>query len=181
MLNLFTKQDPYREPARLLYAHALKCLRDPWFYRQAAIPDTFDCRFDLLVLQLFFVMDRLSGAGKAGRMLNQTLFDVAFADMDQTLREQGAGDMSVPKHMRRMMTAFNGRIHAYHVAFEQGGQAIEDALIRNIYKTTPDPQAVACLAEYAKASHHMFAQTDIENIFSGRQNFYNPELMKTAA
>lgn len=114
-------------------------VRRPEFYTRCGVPDTFDGRFDVMVLHLFLVMEPLMPLRQDGRDFNQALFDAAFSNMDQTLREMGIGDMSVPKHMRRMMKAFNGRVHAYYEAFDLAtDEALESVLRRNIYAVSDD-------------------------------------------
>ena len=128
MLEPLKKKNLYAQAAEAAYAAMLEHIRKPAFYKDYGVPDTFDGRFELLVLHAFLVIER---AGSEGQEFAQALFDVLFADMDQTLREIGIGDMGVPKHMRRMMKAFNGRMHAYHAG------PLGTALGRNLYGTLP--------------------------------------------
>jgi cytochrome b pre-mRNA-processing protein 3 len=102
------------------------------------VPDSFDGRFDLLLVHIFLVVNRLKSEAQKGLDFNQALFDAMFADMDQTLREGGIGDMGVPKRMRKMMKAFNGRMHAYDEALRQGEGVLAIALRRNLYGTLED-------------------------------------------
>ena len=48
------------------------------------MPDTFDGRFELLVLHVFMVFHRLKPE-EGTKDFMQALFDVTFTDMDQTL------------------------------------------------------------------------------------------------
>lgn len=154
-----------RETARHLYGLALGQVQKVFFYEKCGVPDTFDGRFDLLLLHIFIILHRLIGkSGHEG--LSQALFDVMFRDMDQTLREMGIGDMGVPKHMRKMMKAFNGRMHAYELAIEPQrleGLKIEgievgslaQVLMRNLYGTLaddvlPDPAQIALMERYVR-------------------------------
>lgn len=139
---LFKKPEDKRrsDDAKSLYAAALAQTRNPIFYETHGVPDSFDGRFDLLLLHLFLILNTLVD-DPAQEDLAQALFDVTFKDMDQTLRERGIGDMGVPKHMRRMMTAFNGRMHAYRMALNPETPIIEglkdgalsDVLRRNLF------------------------------------------------
>ncbi len=106
------------QAGRNAYAVVLEQARNPRFYTDFGVPDTFDGRFEVLVAHLFIIMHVTGEQGEEARGFNQALFDAAFADMDQTLRNMGIGDMGVPKHMRRMMTGFNGRMHAYEEALD---------------------------------------------------------------
>ena len=95
-----------------LYGTIVAQARLPCFYREYGVPDTVNGRFDLLVLHLALVLDRLADESQL-RELGQALFDHFCSDMDRNLREMGIGDLSVPKHMQRVGEAFYGRARAY--------------------------------------------------------------------
>ncbi len=150
--GLFKKKDngarDMRDITDDLYSCALLNTREPIFYEKHGVPDSFDGRFDLLLVHLFIIMHLLMGRDEY-EDLAQSLFDSVFKDMDQTLREMGIGDMGVPKHMKRMMKAFNGRMHSYQWAVDPDsleGQEVEglqktslvQALERNLYGTVKD-------------------------------------------
>jgi len=116
-----------------LYGTIVAQARMPCFYRDFAVADTVNGRFDLLVLHLELVLLRLTEE-PALKEFGQALFDRFCQDMDHNLREMGVGDLSVPKEMRRIGEAFYGRAQAYRTALlaEDNG-ALEEALVRNIY------------------------------------------------
>ncbi|HCQ71340.1 MAG TPA: ubiquinol-cytochrome C reductase [Rhodospirillaceae bacterium] len=156
MLNILKTKKPYEQEAKALYAQCLSTVRRPWFYTDCGLPDTMEARFVLLLLHVFLLIDRnLSDAKTAdSEALNQALFDIMFKDMDQTLREMGIGDMGVPKRMRKMMTGFNGRMHAYHDAIDTLDNANDSAPLRavikrNIYADNADESFVSILTDYA--------------------------------
>jgi len=152
--GLFKKKDietkDVREISDQLYACALLNTRESDFYKAYGVPDTFDGRFDLLLVHVFITLHILMGH-KEYDLISQALFDSVFQDMDQTLREMGIGDMGVPKHMKRMMKAFNGRMHSYQLAIDpdsMDGKEIEglekttlkESLRRNLYGTLTDDE-----------------------------------------
>ncbi|MGQ0526639.1 MAG: ubiquinol-cytochrome C chaperone family protein [Alphaproteobacteria bacterium] len=139
-------------------------VRAPAFYENMQVPDNFTGRFDLLLVHLFLIIRR----GLGNRAFNQTLFDTMFADMDQTLREQGVGDMGVPKHMKRMMKAFNGRMHAYQDSFEDA-DSFRDILRRNLYGTVPDVsgEALNAMMSYLKKTDCALQAKDPQEIAAG--------------
>jgi len=134
-----------------LYGTIVAQARLPCFYRDYAVPDTINGRFDLIVLHLAVALDRLAEDPKL-RQLGQSLFDRFCQDMDHNLREMGVGDLSVPKEMQRMGEAFYGRAQAYRGALAAPGQeALVEALKRNIYSDTLSvPAAPARLAAYMR-------------------------------
>ena len=110
-----------------LYGTIVAQARLTCFYREYGVPDTVNGRFDLLVLHLVLVLDRLADEPQL-RELGQALFDHFCTDMDRNLREMGVGDLSVPKQMQRVGEAFYGRAQAYRAGLARDGeQALAEA------------------------------------------------------
>lgn len=146
--------------AERLYLSAVEQARQPVFYRALGVADSVDGRFDMVVLHVFLLMRRLGGVtgtkAEAARALSQALFDLMFADMDRSLREMGVGDLSVGKKVRVMSEAFFGRVAAYDRAFADSKAAVEDALIRNLWRAdAPAGETAGRVADYliAQAAH----------------------------
>jgi cytochrome b pre-mRNA-processing protein 3 len=158
-----------QDMAEKLYAAIVAQARQPFFYTDMAVPDTVDGRFDMILLHSFMVMLRLRDAGEETAALSQTLYDVMFVDMDRAVREMGIGDLSVKKHIRRMMKAFNGRMAAYDIAV--GDLAgMKDALQRNVYGTVKgvvDPAAPEALAAYVQNTVAAFRDMPLEMLIVG--------------
>ena len=172
MLGLFKAKNPYVQPARQVYAAILSHIRQPKFYKDYGVPDTFDGRFDLMLLHIFMILHRMLEDGQVeAEAFNQALFDVTFADMDQTLREMGIGDMGVPKHQRKMMKAFNGRMHAYEAALAQG--TLKDALRKNLYGTleNPDEQQISKMVETVERRLKFLKTMQSADILNGHIGF----------
>jgi len=132
-----------------IYGMIVTQAREPSFYRDLAVPDTVNGRFDLLVLHLWLVLRRLRATGEAGA-LSQALFDRFCNDMDDNLREMGVGDLTVPKRMQGFGEAFYGRTAAYDMAMEAGDEPLAQALCKNILNGEAIEQARQ-LAAYAEA------------------------------
>lgn len=126
---------PEKLAARRLFRAVMAEARSPAFYIEGGVADTIDGRFDLVVVHLHLVLRRLKSEGVAGRAMAQRLFDAAFQDFDEALREMGVGDLSVGKKIRKMAQAFYGRLAAYESALDKGeAGALEAALVRNVYR-----------------------------------------------
>lgn len=156
VLNWLKSRRTANETAKNLYLAAATQARAPAFYQSMGVPDSIDGRFEMTALHVFMVMNVLKKADSkdAGRIC-QAVFDHMFRLTDQTIREAGIGDLSVPRHMKQMMKAFNGRAHAYHEALKLGTpKAMKDALRRNVYGTVDqeDSCGLDALAHYVRAS-----------------------------
>jgi cytochrome b pre-mRNA-processing protein 3 len=134
-----------------LYGTIVAQARLPCFYREYRVPDTVNGRFDLLVLHLAIVLDRLA-EGSELRTMGQALFDRFCEDMDDNLREIGIDDPSVPKEMQRIGEAFYGRAQAYRSALgSDRDEALVAALSRNVYGgSVPQAAAPVRLAAYIR-------------------------------
>jgi cytochrome b pre-mRNA-processing protein 3 len=166
-----------------LYGMIVAQARLPGFYRDYAVADTVNGRFDLIVLHLTLVLDRLS-AEPALQGYGQGLFDRFCRDMDDNLREMGIGDLKVPKEMRRMGDAFYGRARAYRAAFAADDSAVvsaalAEALARNVYagSTEAGEAAPRRLAAYMRRAVDDLKAQDAEMLAAGAMRFPDPSVI----
>lgn len=146
-LSRITKTKPNKPDPHMVeqvYKAVSQLGRAPVFYTRFAVPDTTDGRYDLLCLFLSLYLFRLQ---QAMPELAQAVFDLAFKDLERGLREVGVGDLSVSKHMKKMLEAFYGRAALYYEALEQRDTASLAAVVmRNLY----NGQETACAAALAE-------------------------------
>jgi len=165
-----------------LYGTIVAQARLPLFYQDYAVADTVNGRFDLIVLHLAPVLDRLA-AEPALQGVGQGLFDRFWQDMDHNLREMGVGDLAVPKQMRRLGEAYYGRAQAYRVALTSPeADALAEAVSRNVYGGTPaDPDAPRWLAAYMREAVRGLDTQRPADLAAGRLRFPEPGPVPTAA
>lgn len=170
MLTFFRKKnDPARVAAERLYDGLVVQARQPVFFSDYWVPDTVDGRFDMVLMHSFVVMRRLGNGNQAARDLSQALYDVMFVEMDRAVREMGIGDLSVKRHVRRMMRAFNGRMEAYEMGLADHAR-MRDALRRNLYGTVKGfvPfEIVDVIAEYLRESVQAVATMEMAMLMGG--------------
>lgn len=167
------RRRPHERAGFALYGAAVAQARAPQHFAALGVPDTLDGRFDMVALFAFLLVDRLQREGTAeGAVLAQAVFDAMFADMDQNLREMGVGDLSVGKRVKAMWTAFNGRCHAYAEALDLGTPAaLEEALARNVWRSTQAPAGAAALAAQVRAQRAHLATQPMATLAAGRVGF----------
>jgi cytochrome b pre-mRNA-processing protein 3 len=163
-----------------LYGAIVAQARSVAFYADYRVPDTVEGRFDLIVLHLVLLLNRLDRRAEAGRgfgqkLLGQELFDAFCRDLDANLREMGVGDLAVPKRMQAFAEAFYGRQAAYLAALDAADQRVfEKALARNIFSAGNDAGAVQ-LARYARAAVTGLDAQDDGALIRGEVVFPCPE------
>lgn len=157
-----------------LYGAIVAQARSVTFYADYRVPDTVEGRFDLIVLHLVLLLNRLGRRADAAR-LGQELFDAFCRDLDANLREMGVGDLAVPKRMQAFAEAFYGRQAAYLAALDAADQRVfETALARNIFAAGNDTGA-AQLACYAREAVTRLDAQDDGALIRGEVVFPSPE------
>lgn len=144
---------PIADPAiDALYRACITAARRPVFYDALGVPDTVDGRFDVLLLHVILVMQRLEDQA----VLSQQLFDILYADMDKNLRQMGVSDVSIARKMKPLLAAFYGRAPVYAKALAVADDTLESALRRNIYGgVTPAAPQLAQLTAYVRRAHQI--------------------------
>jgi cytochrome b pre-mRNA-processing protein 3 len=163
---------PSRGTIEAIYGMIVTQAREPLFYRDLAVPDTVNGRFDVLVLHLWMVLRRLKPM-QGGGGFSQALFDRFCDDMDANLREMGVGDLTVPKRMQAFGEAFYGRTAAYDLALAEGPEALAQALCKNVLNGEEAGKA-RILAAYAEAVIAALAGFDEAALRSGSWTFPSP-------
>ncbi len=167
--RLFRREKESTRIAAVLYGAIVAQARQPALYRDLAVADTLDGRFEMVVLHTVLVLERLQTDAGVSEIA-QAVFDVYCTDMDRSLREMGVGDMGVPKRMKVMGERFYGRAASYREALAaDDATALEDALRRNVYDRADAP--VAELAAYTRAAHGMLASMPDEDVKRGILRF----------
>lgn len=163
---LFGRRAP--DPSEALYGAIVAAARQEHFYADWGVPDTMDGRFDVQVLHMYLVLERLGHFGAEAQSLRQALTDRFFAAMDSALREIGVGDLSVGKKVRKMAEAFFGRVTAYSAAKTDAD--LSKSLARNIYADA-DPRHAPDLANWTRAAQAVLQTQSLADIAKGDVRF----------
>ena len=171
--RLFSQRPAYAAGQRL-YAAAAAQARDPAFYRDGGAPDVIEGRFELYLIHVALVVNRLRGEGQRATETNQVVFDAFLKGLDDALREMGVGDLSVGKKMRRLGEAFYGRAKGYAAALEPGapGGDLAALVARTLFADEPDADARAApVARYVRAAAAELSGQPTDALLSGEVAF----------
>jgi len=135
----FASKNKYKDIIPEIYQNIIERSRSKFFYLNMDIEDSFESRFDIIILHSFIIFYFLKDITDDEKKLSQLLFDFMFEDFDNNLREMGFGDIAVNKKMKVFITAFYGRIANYSKGVDQIKNNLKDeilnqAIINNIYK-----------------------------------------------
>lgn len=154
-----------------LHAKLVAAARHPALYAEIGVPDTIQGRFEALVLTLWLFLRRTK-ADAALTDLAQDVVDQTFRDLDRGLREQGVGDLSVPRRMKKMAALFYGRAASFDAAAAAGDLA--PALRQALFSDEAGGDLDRLVAYVANAQAHLATQVTADDLLAGRISFPDP-------
>jgi cytochrome b pre-mRNA-processing protein 3 len=128
-----------------------------------------------LTLHLALVSRHLKAMPSPAPDMAQDLVDLAFSQFEAALREMGVGDISIPKRMKVMASAYLGRAKAYDDAIRADDRAkLSEAIRRNLYGVAVPPvRAVEKMTGYVIQSVMMLEQTSIDGFLSESPSLFS--------
>ena len=178
MLDRLFRTRPAKASGARLYAAAVAQARRPAFYADLGVADEIDSRFELYVVHVVLLQQRLSREGAEAAETAQALFDAFIASLDDALRELGVGDLSVGKKMRRLGEALFGRAAAYRDLLAAGPdrEGISALIARTVYGDEAAVDRAEPLADYVMRSHAALAAEPLAAVLRGEVAWPEPKL-----
>jgi cytochrome b pre-mRNA-processing protein 3 len=178
MFGLFSRKGN-RQVIDRLHGEIMAGVLKPALYLSCGVPDTFEGRFEMLVLHGALTTRRIEALPAPAQDLAQDLTDAIFRYLDVTLREMGVGDVTVPKKMKKHAESYAGRALSYFTALDAKDEgALREALARNVYgdpalASSPEAQR---LAAYVHAVESALATYDLDHFLGGKIGYPDPAL-----
>ncbi|MEL8056081.1 MAG: ubiquinol-cytochrome C chaperone family protein [Pseudomonadota bacterium] len=138
-----------QDPARSWYDEIMAKAREPGPFQIGAVDDTLEGRFVMVSLVSTLVLRCLREVGPEGRDLADGVYREVFSGFDYGLREEGVGDSSIARKIRKMGEEFFGLARAIDAVLSgEKDEPLAEVLERNGVANAgygPD------LAEWARA------------------------------
>ena len=193
--NGAAKDRAAKDTGARLYAQCVAQARLPVFYLDYAVPDEIGARFELLtfhvglVIHALRVVKRDDARHEQAQETSQALFDSFLLALDSTLREQGTGDLSVPKKMKKLGQVVYTRMQRWETLWAAGAGPQADYAARTLYAGTglddmeETGEAAAnvpapAFAAYARAARDALR---VDDIIMGRLDWPLPAALAAAA
>ncbi|MEL7545310.1 MAG: ubiquinol-cytochrome C chaperone family protein [Pseudomonadota bacterium] len=131
--RLFGKQREMRQAGDAWHRWILSHARDPAPFEAALVQDTLEGRFQMVTLVSTLVLRALREFGSDGRDRADMVYREVFSGFDHALREEGVGDASIARRMRKMGEEFFGLARRVDASFEAEDPKPEliDTLVQN--------------------------------------------------
>ena len=151
---------------RALMTQAAAQARQPAFYADWGAPDTREGRFELLTLHVLLLARRLKGQGPQAAETCQGLVDAYFESLDISLREQGTGDLSMSKKMKKLGQAYFGRAKALEDAFDAlpAETLLEEVIARTVLYDGGSPEP---FVRYALEAADALSEAPLDQLLAG--------------
>lgn len=150
MFGWFRKDKAAQKSAADWYVAIMAKSREPEPYLSGWIEDTLEGRFQMVTMVSTLVMRRLRDFGDEGRTLADGIYKNVFSGVDHALREEGVGDSSIARKVRKMGEEFFGLARAMDATFESSETSVQmtETLKRNVQS---DADKAAQLADWVIA------------------------------
>ncbi len=171
--RLFGRKSP-ETPALVdaLYGQIVAAARQPALYADWNVPDTPLGRYEMISLHLFLFLRRVRGVEGRVAEVAQELTDRHFAELEDSIRELGIGDLGVPKRMKKLARMFYGRVGSYGDALDAGDlPALTAALARNVRPDSPAWPQAEHLAGYVSDAAAMLAAQPVGTLLDATVQF----------
>jgi cytochrome b pre-mRNA-processing protein 3 len=142
--------------ARELYGSIVTQARAPIFYAAWGVPDTVQGRFEMLVLHVCVVLDRLQQEAAPGGELARAVTEAFIADMDASMREMTFGDLAVPREIARTAAALFDR----HSAYQRLLKARQEAPLSQSLATQMAYLGAGTRLDTARLAHYILEAAD---------------------
>lgn len=188
MLNFFAWFWPSSRSDRTaseLYGSIVTQARLPAFYIKFGVSDVAEKRYELIVLHLVLVLERLRASPDGGVALRQALVEAFVRDLDGSIRELAISDTKVPANVKKAAAGLLDRDLLYRQAFEaedqSDGQVViekDDMTLRHLLTELiydgVDTQGAVALQYYVRATRLALGDWPV-NDAAGRPLFVPPE------
>jgi len=161
-----------------LHGEIVAAARNPVLFSEFGIADTFEGRFESVVVHAWLVLRHLRALPAPAPDVAQDLTDAIFRHFEVALREMGVADGTVPKRMKGLAEAFLGRSLVYDRALENGATDLADVLKRNVYNGSRDGQR---LAVYVMSADALLAGSSLDSLLRSPVPFPDPQTLLTEA
>lgn len=164
--RLFAPRRDDRAHLRALWHRVVAIAREPHWYADGGIADTFTGRFDAITLVLSLVLLRME-VDPTLSVETARLTELFVADIDAQLRESGIGDPALGKRMGKVMEALGGRLGAYREALSVRDPALLEAAVRRNVSFREDGGDPAGVASEARLLADRLAALDSRRLLAG--------------
>ena len=176
MLAWFNSRSADDRRAAELYGAVVAQARTPAFYAECGIQDTPEGRYELIVLHLVLLLERLGAVVFEGPGLPRLVVEAFVSDMDDSLREMGVGDLGVPKKVKKAAGGLYDRAAEYGAALRDADPAaLHRCLQTNIPGLSDRPVSCAAFAGYVRAAMQHLSGLDEPRVVAGEISFPRPE------
>ncbi|MFY0613880.1 MAG: hypothetical protein JXQ99_20285 [Hyphomicrobiaceae bacterium] len=172
-----------------LYGSIVAQARQPAFYTHYRVPDVAEKRYEMIVLHMVMVLERLRAAGDNGGQVAQGLVETFVGDLDGSIREMAIGDPKVPTHVKKAAAGLLDRDVLYRQTFIAGRDGSTDdtsngddmtlrALLSELLFDDNDATNAEAMERYVLASRASLQAWSLEDADAGL-TFARPDDFRT--
>ena len=181
MFSWFKHRRLRQRTADHIYGAVVAQARQPRFFNHLGIPDTLEGRYEMVLVHLFLILDRLRNEGPTAQAISRKLNERFVTDMDDCMRELGVGDITVPKRVKLAAAGLYDRVLEYQSAISEPASNALTNIIQSRVLTPeysePLSPAASAIADYMHNCRTALADQPLQDIITGNANFADVALI----
>ena len=134
MFDWWRRRRTLKTHAILWHQHLMALARTPEIYQKKWVADDFDGRQNMVALVATVLFRKFRQFDETGERMADAVYKEIFSGFDHALREEGVGDASIARRMRKIGEHFFGLAQAMDQALKgTSAQAeLERVIVRNV-------------------------------------------------
>lgn len=179
MFDWWNNRRSLEQTATEIYGATVARARNPAFYEVCGVSDTPEGRFELILLYMFLVLERLRQAEDAQMAVQRRVVEAFVTDMDDNMRELGVGDLTVPKKVKRAIAGLMERMDQYRTTLAATDDShLQAALEVNFPELAGKPAGLALLARAVRTDAEHLANLTDAAVMQGKISFSDEPLAR---
>ncbi|MEN2494248.1 MAG: hypothetical protein TECD_00139 [Hyphomicrobiaceae bacterium hypho_1] len=163
----------HNQQSTKIYASIVAQVRNPVFYMHYGIKDTITGRYELLAVHVALTLAVLRLCETANGPVSRGIVESFITDMDDNFREIGIGDMSVPKHVKKVSAGLLERSIDYIYSLKNDDRSALEKHLAKYLGSRNKELNIPCLIEYIVASYTKMSEC-ADNMYDQTDLFANP-------
>ena len=179
-LDWFRSRNQTGRTAAELYGSIVAQARHPDLYTALGVSDVAEKRYELVVLHIVLVLERLRAGSEAAKSVARAIVEAFVRDLDGSMREMAVGDTSVPRKVRKAAGGLYDRDALYRQAFEGDKDMTAAALADELIFDGNAHDGGADLGRYIQGCREQLAGWSLETDGSVALTFPAPASYQTS-
>lgn len=147
--------------------------REPFFFTEFDVPDTFEGRLEMISIHLFLILHAIKPYDDTNQTLSQAITNTTFLMLDEGLRHYGYSDLSLGRRLKKVGERVYARLTYLEDALGKGESDLETLLAETLYHDK-DPTLAKKMKDYILSQLDYLRSLPQKDLLTAKIKFRSP-------